>query len=106
MFEQRVIQDFRPLFSDELLNLIPEWQRLSDVANSHVEVHTYRVTFLTWIDPRLAVMTPKQAHTLIWSALLHDIAKRSTPEFFGKDHTHPFAGGLVVLKVFHRIGFL
>ena len=24
----------------------------------------------------------------------------------GRDHTHPFAGGLTVLKVFHRLDFL
>ena len=52
------------------------------------------------------MLTPKQAETLKWAALLHDIAKRGSPEFSGRDHTHPFAGAITLLRVFHRIGFL
>lgn len=62
--------------------------------------------YLTWTDKRLAAFTQKQVETLKWAALLHDISKRGEPEFKGRDHTHPFAGGLAVLKIFHRLGFL
>jgi hypothetical protein len=29
--------------------------------------------------------------------MLHDIVKRGVPDFVGKDHIHPFNGGVVVL---------
>ena len=32
--------------------------------------------------------------------------KRGKPEFCGRDHIHPFAGGVAVLKIFDRLGFL
>jgi len=51
-------------------------------------------------------MTLRQQQTLKWAALLHDISKRGEPEFKGRDHTHPFAGGLALLKIFDRLGFL
>jgi hypothetical protein len=43
---------------------------------------------------------------LKWAALFHDITKRGLPEFSGCDHTHPFTGGMQILKIFHRLGFL
>ena len=42
----------------------------------------------------------------MWTALLHDISKRGLPEIVGKDHTHPFTGGAVVLKIFYRLGLI
>ena len=43
---------------------------------------------------------------MLWAALLHDIKKRGRHDFVGCDHTHPFNGGLAVLKLFHEMGFL
>lgn len=58
-FNRRVLQNFKPLVYDELVKLIPEWQRLAEVNESWIEMHTYRVTYLTWIDPRLAAFSAK-----------------------------------------------
>ena len=54
----------------------------------------------------MVTLSENHQNILKWAALLHDIAKRGKPEFLGRDHTHPFAGGIMVLKIFHRIGFL
>lgn len=97
---------FRPLFYSELVELIPEWSRLSVVKDNSVELHSYLVLYLTWTDARLSAFTAKHVETLKWATLLHDISKRGEPQFKGRDHTHPFAGGLTVLKIFHRLGFL
>jgi len=35
-----------------------------------------------------------------WAALLHDVKKRSDPFIEGKDHIHPFNGGMAVLVAF------
>lgn len=85
---------------------MPEWSRLSAVKDNSVELHSFLVLYLTWNDVRLEAMTLKQQQTLKWAALLHDISKRGEPEFKGRDHTHPFAGGLALLKIFDRLGFL
>jgi hypothetical protein len=41
-----------------------------------------------------------------WSILLHDIVKRGFPEFMGRDHIHPFNGGIALLNVFKDLGFI
>ena len=41
-----------------------------------------------------------------WAALLHDIAKLSTPVMAGKDHIHPFKSAKVVIDVFQKLGIL
>ena len=97
---------FKPLVREELVTIFPEWVRLESVKECHVEIHSLIVTYLTWHDLRLSAYTEKQQQTLKWSALLHDIGKRGPPEFEGRDHTHPFVSGMIVLKIFHRLGFL
>ena len=99
-------QLFKPLVREEVVGLFPEWERLEAVKNNHVECHSYIVLYLSWHDLRLSAYTEKQWHTLMWTALLHDIGKRGPPEFEGRDHTHPFVSGMIVLKIFHRLGFL
>ena len=99
-------QNFKPLVREELVTIFPEWPRLEEVKENHVEIHSYIVTYLTWHDLRLPAYTEKQKQTLKWTALLHDIGKRGPPEFVGRDHTHPFVSGMIVLKIFHRLGFL
>ena len=37
---------------------------------------------------------------------MHDVSKRHKPIFYGKDHIHPFTGGVAVLRIFSRLGFL
>ena len=97
---------FKPLVTDELVALFPEWRRLASVKDNAVELHSFIVLYLVWSDNRIEAYTPQQVNTLKWTAILHDIAKRGRPEFASRDHTHPFAGGLAVLKIFHRLGFL
>ena len=78
-FKDRVRDRFRPLFQTELVALIPEWERLSNVKDNSVELHSYLVLYLTWSDARLSVFSQKQVETLKWAALLHDISKRGEP---------------------------
>ena len=51
--EAKFKTEFKPLFIDELRELMPEWKRLEAVKECHVEIHTYLVLYLTWIDKRL-----------------------------------------------------
>jgi hypothetical protein len=37
--------------------------------------------------------------------LLHDISKRGSPFFKGKDHIHPFLSAMAVLKIFKFLKF-
>ena len=41
-----------------------------------------------------------------WAVLLHDIAKRGSPELIGKDHVHPFMSGKAVLELFKEKGLI
>ena len=43
---------------------------------------------------------------VLWSALLHDINKRGTPIFDGRDHIHPFQSAREVLDIFQELGIL
>ena len=105
-FKESVRGTVFPMIEDELLRLIPEWQRLTEVKGASVALHSLIVLYLVTNDPRMKQLSAEQQNIIKWSALLHDIAKRGKPEFCGRDHTHPFAGGLAVLKIFKRIGFL
>ena len=105
-FKDKINKVLKPLFIDELVELVPEWLRLQEVRDNAVELHSLLVLYLTWVDVRMSGLSEKQKQTLKWAALLHDISKRGQPEFTGRDHTHPFVGGLTLLKIFERIGFL
>ena len=47
-----------------------------------------------------------EKNVLLWSTLFHDIVKRSTPTFQGKDHVHPFLSAKATLEIFQRFGFI
>ena len=77
------------------------------VNKGEVAVHSILVLYLTMRDPIFEKeMNDEQRNILMWTALLHDISKRGQPEFAGKDHTHPFTGGAVILQIFKRLGFI
>ena len=101
---------WKPLVHDEIVSVVPEWARLEPLHDEYipnkVELHSLIVTYLTFHDYRLEAFTPKQVNTLLWAALLHDISKRNLPEFYGKDHIHPFTSARAVLKIFYRYGIL
>ena len=105
-FKKAVHKKVFPVVQDELLFLIPEWQRLLDVKDAQVAMHSLIVAYLVVQDARMESLSPEHQNILKWAALLHDISKRGKPEFRGCDHTHPFAGGMTLLKIFHRFGFL
>lgn len=52
-FIDNVLLKFRPLFVDELAELIPEWSKLEAHSCGFISVHSYLVTYLTWTDPRV-----------------------------------------------------
>ena len=41
-----------------------------------------------------------------WAALFHDMQKRQTETFEGRDHTHPFVSAMMMLKILKRIGIM
>ena len=51
-------------------------------------------------------MSDTDQNILKWTCLLHDIKKRGPPVLQGKDHLHPFNGGIAVLQIFRKIGVL
>ena len=71
-----------------------------------MEYHSYLVLWLAVNDSRFKAMTKEQQNTIKWACLLHDVSKRHKPIFHGKDHIHPFTGGVAVLRIFSRLGFL
>jgi hypothetical protein len=102
-----VLEKVQPLFLKDLLKVIPEWGRLMKVNGGEVAVHSLLVLYLTMADPVFQTeMNDEQRNVLMWTALLHDISKRGLPELVGKDHTHPFTGGALVLKIFYRLGLI
>jgi hypothetical protein len=42
----------------------------------------------------------------LFATLLHDIKKRGSPLFLGKDHIHPFIGGVSTLEFLKSQGLL
>ena len=51
-------------------------------------------------------MDNNDQNILRWAALLHDMQKRQTDWFEGRDHVHPFVSAAKALEVFKNIGFL
>jgi len=88
---------FYPLVRDELVSKLPEWELLEKIKHGSVTRHSLTVIYLVTQDPLFKAMSPPQQNTLKWAALLHDICKKGEPEFNGRDHIHPFMGGLATL---------
>ncbi len=55
-------------------------------------------------DPEFALKNECDQNILKWSCLLHDIKKEGPPLIQGKDHIHPFKGGVAVIEIFKRLG--
>jgi len=36
---------------------------------------------------------------LLWAALFHDLTKRGSPRFEGKDHIHPFTSAAMFIDI-------
>jgi len=51
-------------------------------------------------------MNAWEQNILKWAALLHDICKRGSPLFEGKDHVHPFLSGAAMIRIFHEWGVI
>ena len=62
--------------------------------------------YLTVNDPMFNELSETEKNIMKWAALLHDICKLGRPKFEGKDHIHPFKGGLQVLLIFYREGII
>lgn len=58
-FKERMRNLFKPLFIDELVALVPEWVRLQEIRNNSVELHSFLVLYLTWVDIRMPALTHK-----------------------------------------------
>ena len=61
---------------------------------------------MVWKDPMLADLSPEERNVIKWAALMHDIAKASTPTIQGKDHVHPFKSGAITLRLFQKLGMI
>ena len=98
-----------PEFEDELNDVLPNdcWNNLCSYNNKFIGVHTINVLYQTVRDPiYLNEFNDYEKNIMKWSALLHDICKRSLPLFHGKDHIHPFVSGMAVLEIFKHFRFI
>ena len=84
----------------EISHFAPDWLDLEKIQDSHVCCHTLNVLYLVMRHPDFLRQSKFEQIVLKWSALLHDIKKLGPPVQEGKDHLHPFKGGLAVLKMF------
>ena len=83
---------------------MPEWAELRSIDQELVCVHTLGVVYCVMQDPELKKLSDWEQNIVKWAALLHDIKKQGPPIFNGKDHIHPFKGGIAVLVIFKRFG--
>jgi len=63
-------------------------------------VHSLNVLYLVIQDKDFFALSPNAQNLMKWAALFHDISKLGPPVFEGKDHIHPFKGGLTILEIF------
>ena len=82
------------------------WTQLCRQNEGYVAEHTIVVLTLVLADPLMPTFTVEERNMLKWAALLHDIAKLSTPAIQGKDHIHPFKSAKIVLDIFERYNFI
>ena len=82
------------------------WTHLKEQNRGFVAMHTITVLAMVVTDPLFAQLSNEKKNVLKWAALLHDIAKLSTPMIEGKDHVHPFKSGAIVLDLFEKLGFI
>ena len=89
-----------------MTDLIPEWKNIQGRGHNSVEWHSYQVLWLIIKDKKFRKYSAEDQNILKWAALLHDVMKRQTESFEGRDHVHPFESGLCVLRIFRRLGFM
>ena len=58
-FKDKINKVLKPLFIDELVELVPEWLRLQEVRDNAVELHSLLVLYLTWVDVRMSGLSKK-----------------------------------------------
>ena len=76
------------------------WTDLKNQNETFVARHSILVVAMVVRDPLFADMTSEKQNIWKWAALLHDVAKLSTPAIKGRDHVHPFKSSIAVLDLF------
>ena len=96
-----------PLVNEEIQFFAHDWGTLLTIDDKSVCVHTLNVLYiLITKDEEYKRLGRREQNILKWTALLHDMRKLGPPHFTGRDHCHPFKGGISVLFTFLRLGCL
>ena len=85
---------------------IEEWVTLTSFSNHSIAIHVYKMLYSVQKDEEYRNLEVYDKNIILWTCLLHDIAKRGTPVIYSRDYVHPFRGARVVLHIFRRFGFV
>jgi len=84
---------------------IDEWKTLTEYSNHKIVIHVFKMLYSVQKDLDFTVLDNYDKNIILWTCLLHDIAKRGTPICLQRDYIHPFQGARLVLHIFKRLGF-
>ena len=84
---------------------IKEWTTMTNFNDHRIAMHVYKMLFSLQNDPDYKLLDDYDKNILLWTCLLHDIAKRGAPICNHRDHTHPFRGAGIVLHILKGFGF-
>lgn len=86
---------------DELIaKFIPQWAIMSSYSNHSISIHVYKMLYSVQTDLEFQKLDKYDRNIILWTCLLHDIAKRGYPVWVGRDYIHPFIGAGKVMHIF------
>ena len=89
------------MLDSELTSVLgPAWQGMKAQSGSLVATHSILVLWKASRDPLFVDLSPEHQNVMMWTCLLHDIAKRGSPVIKGRDFVHAFRSAAAALKTF------
>jgi len=81
---------------------ILEWKTLKTYSDGAICYHVYKTFYMMLKDPDFYALSSYERNVILWSVLLHDICKRGSPIWEGKDAIHPFKSAWLTLYYFNH----
>lgn len=90
---------------EKISNLIPQWKAMSSFNNHSIALHVYKMLYSIQKDAEFKKLSDFDKNIILWTTLLHDIAKRGKPIIKDRDYAHPFNSAGVILHIFSELQF-
>lgn len=90
---------------EKISKIIPQWKTMSSFNHHSIALHVYKMLYSIQKDPEFKNFSEFDQNIILWTTLLHDIAKRGKPIIMDRDYAHPFNSAGAILHIFSELKF-